>query len=150
MEIWKPIPWMEWIEVSSEWNVRKTMKKTKKVDWYEIITISDWKTQKQFFVHRLVASAFLWLDLSDKKTFVCHKDDNPSNNILENLFVWTPADNVKDMIEKWRNVISTKLSEDQVVSIRNKRSEWFSIIKLAKEFNVHKSTISRICNWITW
>lgn len=141
---------MEWIEVSSEWNVRKTMKKTKKVDWYEIITISDWKMQKQFFVHRLVASAFLWLDLSNKKTFVCHKDDNPSNNVLENLFVWTPADNVKDMIEKWRNVVSTKLSEEQVVSIRNKRSDWFSIIKLAKEFNVDKSTISRICNWITW
>lgn len=58
--------------------------------------------RKHITVSRLVAQAFLWLDISSRWNLVCHKDDNPMNNIVTNLFIWTPKDNTQDMISKWR------------------------------------------------
>ncbi|MBL7790941.1 MAG: HNH endonuclease [Saprospiraceae bacterium] len=42
---------------------------------------------KKYLVHRLVANAFLGLDLKNKSMVACHKDDNTENNNVENLFV---------------------------------------------------------------
>ena len=73
--------------------------------WYLEVSLFMWK-RKLYTVHRLVWSAFLWLDLYEikKSHWICvlHKDDNPSNNNVNNLFLWTHLDNVKDMDKKWR------------------------------------------------
>lgn len=79
-------------------------------DWYKYVHLHKNGKNKNMRVHRLVASAFLWLDLSvpwDYKKWlcVCHKDDNPLNNDVDNLFLWTINDNNQDAIRKWRRTI---------------------------------------------
>jgi hypothetical protein len=52
-------------------------------------------------VSQLVATAFI--PNPDNKPFVCHKDDNPSNNNASNLFWGTHQDNMDDMHSKKRH-----------------------------------------------
>eukprot|EP00435_Cladocopium_sp_Y103_P012800 s2929_g3.t1 len=57
---------------------------------YRAVQISG----KQFYVHRLVAFAFLGPPSDQHKWQVHHRDGNPSNNHLENLEYTTPRQNV--------------------------------------------------------
>lgn len=151
MEIWKPVEWLDWIEVSSLWRVRKILMQTSRRDWYITVTISDWKTfSKQIRVSRLVAAWFHWLDINDTDLFACHKDDDPSNNNENNIFVGSHEDNMKDMFNKWRWKWPCKLTQEQVIEIRKKRKDWYSLKNISKDFWVDPSTIWRICSWITW
>lgn len=113
-EVWKEIQWFEWrYFVSNLWNVKSiwgklkvniVLKKSLTTTWYEQVNMYKKWIGKTYRVHRLVWQAFLWLDMSDSKIFVCHKDDNPLNNRLDNLFLWTCKDNIRDMINKGRLV----------------------------------------------
>jgi HNH endonuclease len=58
---------------------------------YEIATI-DFKC---YYLHRLVAWAFLGLDLADTKQIVMHLDNNPRNNRVTNLRIGTWSENMK-------------------------------------------------------
>lgn len=40
--------------------------------------------------------------MNKDKILVCHKDDNPLNNRLDNLFLGTPMQNSTDMVNKNR------------------------------------------------
>ena len=98
MENFKDIVWFEGLyQISNLGNVKslKTNKILKKrfmeKRWmYEIIDLRIWSNfKKTLRISRLVAQAFLWLDISDSKMLACHKDDNPCNNRLDNLFLCT-------------------------------------------------------------
>lgn len=115
MEVWKDIKGYEWLyQVSNIWNIRTLKLKEKKVlkqrplkKWNKyhcpIIDLRIWCNHKKtFIVSRIVAQAFLWLDMNNKKLLVCHKDDNPQNNNIENLFLWSQKDNMQDCSLKWR------------------------------------------------
>jgi len=56
--------------------------------------------RKPFPVHRLVAEAFI--PNPENLPCVCHRDDNPLNNHVDNLFWGTQADNIRDMDIKKR------------------------------------------------
>lgn len=116
MEIWKTIEWYENYMVSnygrikslSRFNSRteRILKLCKNKYWYLVCSL--WT--KQFRVHRLVASTFLWLDLNYTwNNLVCHKDDNKTNNHINNLFIWTHKDNAQDCVNKWRHSNQWKL-----------------------------------------
>lgn len=171
MEIWKDIIWYEWMyQVSNLWNVKsldriiknmkfnwKILKSNKLPNSYHIIDLRKWwlNTRKNFFIHRLVAQAFLWLDINNRKIVVCHKDDNPSNNCVDNLFLWTHKENTQDMISKWRdNYIwrwfwkwnwktKTYLLEN-TKNILELYKKWFSYRKIANLFNVSHSVIWKV------
>ena len=65
--------------------------KTKK--GYFVVMLFDKNHKgKQFFIHRLVAMAFL--ENKDNLPFINHKDENPSNNCVDNLEWCTPKYNV--------------------------------------------------------
>lgn len=129
-EIWKDIEWYEWLyQISNIGRVKSlNYKRTWKHiilsnnimrNWYHKIWLRNKGIYKKMYIHRLVAQAFLWLDISNTKILVCHKDDNPSNNMVENIFLWNHKENSRDMLNKWRSVIQ----KDK----RLKVSKWYNL-----------------------
>lgn len=113
-EIFIDIKWYEWLYQISNLGRAKSLnynqtwkeKLLKPIiydKWYPGIHIRKNDKYKILKINRLVAQAFLWLDINNRKIFVCHKDDNPLNNRTDNLFLWTRKDNMRDMINKWRS-----------------------------------------------
>lgn len=93
---------------------------------------------------------------------ICHKCDNPSCVNPAHLFIGTTKENIQDMVNKGRLrwVIPEtkgekngqhKLSEEQVREIREKYIPYkYSVYKLAKEYNVSKSTIGYVVTYKRW
>lgn len=78
---------------------------------------------KKHYGHRLIAEAFI--PNPNNLPYVCHKDDNTSNNCASNLFWGTHQDNMDDRGLKGRQArgIKTntaKLTEAQVRDIRSR------------------------------
>lgn len=91
--------------------------------------------------------------------FVCHRCDVPSCCNPDHLFLGTNQDNVRDMISKGRNsppprnphVVGSvhpgsKLTEDQVVHIREAYSRGVKQKDLAQQYGVAHQTISKVVN----
>jgi hypothetical protein len=114
---------------------------------YLFVNISNENGNKAMRVHRLVGNAFLGLDLDNQSICILHRDDNPKNNNLSNLFVGTQIDNMKDMKDKSRNHHpSLRFSMEEVGIIRERLKNGETGNKLAKEFKVSISLISAIRN----
>lgn len=137
-----------WTESLHRWHFYNYTKSFNK--WSPKIRITfDWKS-KMIALSRLVWMAFLWLVLDDKKTFVCHKDDDVNNNNVNNLFLWTCKVNMIDMATKMRWA-TRKLNWWYVYEIRKKYvPRKYTIIMLSKEYSVSYFTIYAIIKWISW
>jgi hypothetical protein len=94
---------------------------------------------------------------------VCHKCDNPICCNPDHLFIGTVADNNSDKMKKGRwkggRKIGTgageknpnsKLIIQQVLEIRKKINNGYTIRQLAEEYDVSFQTISSIVNKETW
>lgn len=91
---------------------------------------------------------------------VCHKCDNRKCVNPDHLFLGTQKENIQDMIQKNRRVItpsigskngSAKLSEEQVKEIREKFIPRKVTVKmLAEEYGVSAATIEAIVLRKTW
>lgn len=88
---------------------------------------------------------------------VCHKCDNPSCVNPSHLFLGTYSENNKDRARKGRSADvsgeknpSAKLTEREVREIRFLRKMNVSQRKVAKKYNVGKTTIARIDNRTHW
>lgn len=103
---------------------------------YPYVDLFDGAKRKRFYVHRLVAEAFL--ENPENKPFVNHKDFNKENYHVDNLEWVTPSENCQHalnnnigyMKERHKNC---KLSEEDVVLIKSS-SEKTKV--LAEKFNV--------------
>lgn len=91
--------------------------------------------------------------------FVCHRCDTPACVRPDHLFLGTPAQNTKDMLEKGRAGYKGapgeqnshhKLTNEQVVSIRIRFDQGETIRFLAAEFGLTVSAISGIVNGRSW
>jgi len=96
--------------------------------------------------HRLVYCTFndINLEFTGMNTVncVCHKDDNPLNNRLENLFIATQAGNIKDMDSKGRRVFRANVIEDKEKFILL-RDSGYTQDEIAKEIGCSKITVQR-------
>ena len=126
-EIWKDIKWYNNVySVSNLWRIKnkkynKILKWTITNSWYRCITLSKIPVR----VHRLVASAFLWLNLKfTGNNLVCHKNDIRDDNRLENLFLWTHKDNAEDKVKKWRAKWSDSNDMKLMYYLLKKYKEW--------------------------
>ena len=88
---------------------------------------------------------------------ICHKCDNPCCINPDHLFAGTRQDNIDDRERKGRNNppkgekhAKAKLTERDVIDIRNKRAAGKSFGKLAKEYGVHKKTIQNAVSGKSW
>ena len=90
-EIWKPVVGYEGHYQVSNFGRVKSIKFGKEIilkpkkDKYGYLHVNLYKNNKRkdFLVHRLVAEAFI--PNSDNLPLVNHKDENPSNNFVDNL-----------------------------------------------------------------
>ena len=89
--------------------------------------------------------------------FICHTCDNPICTNPEHLFLGTAIDNVRDMIKKGRKRIlrgekanGAKLTEKEVIKIKELLQDNKSLTFIAKIFGVHIVTIHDIKYKKTW
>lgn len=113
---------------------------------------------KIFYIHRLVAENFI-PNLKNKKE-INHKDGVKNNNYVNNL-EW--SNRKLNMQHAWNNNlikkdkflgennINSKLIKKQVIEIRKKYiPRKYTLIALAKEYNVSLLTIHNIIKQKTW
>jgi hypothetical protein len=119
---------------------------------YHMVTL--WlPKQKEAFVHRLVAQAFI--PNPENKKCVNHMDGNKHNNHVSNLEWVTDSENQKHSYSiglNSRNGMNngkSKLDEQQVLTIRSLRSSMTGVA-LSKMFNVSEGTIRQICKRRAW
>jgi len=119
--------------------------------------------KKPFLVHRLVLETFVGKCPDGMEC--CHNDGVASNNKLENLRWDTRSNNAKDAVKhgtsnlKLGNKIGSmkgednpksKLTEEDVIMIRMFLDDRISQRKIAKQFDVCKSTIGFIKSGSSW
>lgn len=93
-------------------------------------------------VHRLVALAYI--PNPDNKPCVCHKDNNPLNNHVDNLYWGTQAENMSQMRLDKRDYRKVSIGAHRRV-IRLKSLGWSSS-RIGKRFKVNRTCINRILN----
>lgn len=168
MEIWKTIKGLEDYKVSNLGNVigleiktnfgcsYKTYPKRVIKPWldkkgYYYIDISNKGKKVRFLLHRLVALHFI--ENTENKPQINHKDGNKSNNAVSNLEWCTAKENLKHARDTGLNNISgvnnyqTNLKKEDIYFIRNSKLKQK---ELAKIFNVEQTTISAIKTFKTF
>lgn len=119
-----------------------------------MVSLSKQNQVKEVQVHRLVLLAFIG-EPSDGRE-CCHKNDNQTDNRLENLYWGTRMENIAD---KYRNgkqlmgseVITHKLKECEVWLIKKLlETKKYSDVFISKMFRVDITTIQKIKCCINW
>lgn len=83
--------------------------------------------------------------------YVCHSCDNPRCVNPAHLWLGTPKENQADMRSKGRGKFPMKLTETQVIEIREKYATGeTSIPKLAREYGVANTTVFHVVARRTW
>lgn len=162
-EIWRPVKNYEgYYEISNlgrliSLNYRKNgskhfLKTNINSNGYEQVRLNVNKIGKNKKIHRLVAESFI--ENTDNKKCVNHKDSNRCNNRLDNLEWCTHSENTIHGFKN--NSIFRPSGEDCKISKLNNKNviEIFKSIKshrqLAKDYGVTKSTITLIKSKKTW
>lgn len=109
---------------------------------------------RHYFVHRLVALAFLPNPLNKEQ--VNHIDGSKDNNQLTNLEWSTPEENIQHAFtndlksHKGGNNPTSILTEDDVRDIKEMLKNKYSGVAIAKKYNVSPKAISHIKLGSTW
>jgi hypothetical protein len=117
-------------------------------DGYPQIQLFKGRIRKSIKVHRLVAAAFLGVCPPGHE--VNHKDGNKTNSTAENLEYVTKSENLKHAYRNGfrkpvhfsgeRNPMA-KLTNDQVIQIREMRRRGVSSKELVKIFGISRSRL---------
>ena len=118
-------------------------RKTEK-GYYQIGIMDSTGKRGWFYIHSLMANA--WLERKPNQKVVMHIDDNPANNVIENLVWGTQLENMHDMIRKGRHSVNTIAHTDaEVIEIFNKRQKGVKPKELMKQYpHIKKSYMYHI------
>lgn len=158
---WKPIPNFDSYFVSNDGKVmsmkqgrRIVMRPIKQEDGHLYVFLYDGHgNQKKMYVHRLVLMAWVRMPFSDEEGR--HLNDIPDDNRLENLAWGSRLENVAD---KRRNEGfpvgersgSHKLTDKQVLEVREKYKNGMSSRDIAAEYGVTHTSILKIARGQRW
>lgn len=177
-EIWKPVIWFDGLyEVSNLWRIKslnykmtwltKILKYWKLRWWHSVVSLYYQWIMTKNIVSRLVAIHFIKNPLNFP--WVLHKDETIDENGLlynwvDNLWWWTPKDNVIDKFSKWRannnfqnnhpskwkywkeHFKSKKVDQYTKSWELIKTFEWTREVE--RELWISQSSISQCCSWI--
>lgn len=167
-EIWKDVPgWVGFYQVSNRGRVRSCYRKIIirnpqgalrprtfrarilnpfGLNYFMVSFTRPQFSRKYFYVHELVAMAFLGPRPPAKE--ICHNNGNPKDNSLENLRYGTRKENAEDCTRHGRRFYfkahespNCKLSRKQVLEIRKSKQTQRA---LAAKFGVGHGTIGAI------
>lgn len=176
LEIWKDIECYEGIyQISNLGNVKSLPRLVKNKNGYRkvqggllktclnskgyvIVPLTTKQKSKFYFVHRLIANAFI--PNHENKPYINHKDCNQKNNNIENLEWCTQKENVNHAIKNGRyenvfRVAKTKRPEHnkhlrkniiQKDLEGNFIKQWNGIIRASKELNLDSRGLSHVLN----
>lgn len=87
--------------------------------------------------------------------FVCHTCDNPLCVDIEHLFLGTPFENNQDKTSKDRVMIgvkvkSAKLTDQQVLEIRQRSANGESTTQMLDDYPVDRSNLNRVISGENW
>lgn len=108
--------------------------------------------RRYYRVHRVIYRTFIG-EIPEGKV-ICHKDDDPNNNRLSNLYAGTHSENVRDAAVngkklKGEQIRNSKLKEYDVIEILSLFGKMRNV-DIANMFGVDKSTITDIFKNRTW
>jgi len=167
---WKQIPGWEHYRVNDKGNVQsgvcsfnidglhsivwKDIKASVKPNGYYKVSFYRPGLNRTFHVHRLVAEAFVDGRTREKK-YVCHNDNDPSNNRAENLRWDTQKGNIAHKYKFGTENIGernpgARLTKEQVIEIRDLYSNGYTKTQLLIKFGVSFTCISDIVNLRSW
>jgi phosphoglycolate phosphatase-like HAD superfamily hydrolase len=174
MEEWRDIPgWEGLYQASDHGNVRRIVRfrkvgrglfepsefrpvklGTDSRNGYRTARLSHSSSAKTLLVHRLVCAAFHGLSQSGRN-HVAHFDGSRDNNRADNLRWASPKENAADRRRHDRDMpgerhVLSKLSAEQVKLIRAAHGPRGSGVRLAREYGVTPTLISRIVRRRTW
>lgn len=106
-------------------------------------TLIGFGRKNRRYLHQLMLENFV--SPRPQGMVACHKDDNPSNNHIENLYWGTPKQNLADRrknshLNDGVHHGLSKLTEENVLYIRSQRKVKTQK-ELAEQFDVHPNTI---------
>lgn len=152
MEEWKDIAGYElYYQISDIGQVKR--KDTGKIlknnirNGYEYVTLCMNGQRKKFYVHRLVAIAFIPNPKSYEQ--VNHKDGNKSNNKVDNLEWCTQKENLMHAFRTGLNTptIENLIRFDRKPVIRIEDGKWFSgVTEAANQMGICEAAMSKCLN----
>ncbi len=157
IEIWKDIIRYETLyQVSNLGRVKRENKirsHTSNGNGYLKVILYKNNIPKKYFIHRLIAEYFI--PNPDNKPFVNHKDGSRDNNSIENLEWCNQSENTLHSINlnnthRGISNYAAKLTEEQILEIRNLISLKVLHQDIAVKYNIHKSTVSGIATKRIW
>lgn len=134
------------------------IKQRKNDDGYAVVTLGKNQFRTVFFIHRLVAEHFI--PNPDAKPEVNHLNFDRADARVDNLVWMTHEDNIAYSYEyNLDNMLHardgakngrSKLSEEDVIYIRNLHKNGSTVSELAKKFECGWSTIDHLVKRETW
>ncbi|ARF08987.1 HNH endonuclease [Catovirus CTV1] len=148
-EIWKVIDNYNDYSVSNLGNVKnnktnKLLKFKNYKDGYQRIIVRNDTGNKNYAVHRLVASVFL-KNLDENKIYINHKNGIKSDNRLDNLEYVTQSENMKhavvnNLLKPAKKKVAQYSKDLELINVFN------SITEAAQKTNIERSQIGKTCN----
>lgn len=141
-ERWKKVPELENVKVSSLGNVRingKLIRPKVSNTGYFVVEYEN----KIFYVHRLVAKAFLKHNLERYDT-IDHIDSNRRNNALSNLEIVSEEEN---HMRAANNIIKPEFEASELpiwnIRIKNEKGMEFKTLQRASNYLMNETGLSR-------
>jgi hypothetical protein len=98
--------------------------------------------RRPYLIHRLVIEAFVGPKPPGKGA--CHKDGNPLNNCVDNLYWGTQTENMMDCARHGKRRTRQRVTGGERRAIIELIGVGLSVAEQARRVGVHRQTITRI------